>query len=217
MQTTTADTTKCPSHGPFCVDCRHCADFGFDIGRVCLLPATTTTDPVTGGQVWPICEFARSADNAHCGPMGLGFAPRSIRSAQQTHTTATGRLKSWLTSATRPIGDWLAALHRPHPSQESQSRPHPLPCAEAVANCGQRPAGPRSSSAEPTSQQQSTRPIAPTRTPATTGEVAPLERSGPAGSPAPSVRPSTETKPACSSSSTAPGGCPCACAPSRQA
>lgn len=93
MQTTAVDTTKCPSHGPFCVDCRHCADFGLDTGRICLLPATTTTDPVTGGQAWLICKFARSADNAHCGPMGLAFKPRAARAPQQTPPP-----KSWWSS-----------------------------------------------------------------------------------------------------------------------
>lgn len=217
MQTTTADTTKRPSHGPFCVDCRHCADFGLGIPRVCLLPATTTTDPVTGGQDWLICEFARSADNAHCGPMGLGFAPRSIGSAQQTHTTATGRIKSWLTSATQPIGDWLAALHRPHLSQELQPRLHRQPACADAADCAQQPTGPGNSSAAPTAQPQSTPPATPMRTPKATGERDAWARSGLAGSPAPSERPSTETKPACSNPSKAPGDSPCVGAPSHQA
>lgn len=219
MQTHTEHRQQTTQATALCVDCAHQIDLG-DVGlpRICVLPANTGIDVVTGCAAWLPCTLARAADNAHCGPKGRGFKSRSAAGSQlKKRTAGAARPQSWWTSAILTIGGWLAGRHHRHPSEELQLR-HGRPlCSATAAGCAQQLLDPCGSTAEPTDQQRSTTPVAPTQAPEATGKSAASGRSAPASSPAGLTTPSPATAPTESSRSRAPGGSPCACAPSHRA
>ena len=219
MQTHTEHRQQTTQATALCVDCAHQIDLGnVGLPRICVLPANTGIDVVTGCAAWLPCTLARAADNAHCGPTGRGFKSRSAAgSLQKKRTARAARSQSLLTSAKLTIGGWLAALHRRRPAPAQQPHRHHQPCGANAADCAQPPTGQCGSIAAPTGQQPLTAPAAPKQAPATKGAPAALERSAPASSPAGLATPSPKRAPTESTRSTAPGGSPCACAPSHQA